>query len=112
MPTYVYRCPSCGNQFEFEHGMREKPTVHCPTCGEVAEHVFVPTGVVLKGSGFYNTDYKSDASRTEERRMAKSEDEAKHPGTDKPAGTEGAKSGDAGGAAAAKPKPAASKPAD
>ncbi|MDY2626573.1 MAG: FmdB family zinc ribbon protein [Coriobacteriales bacterium] len=66
MPTYVYRCPQCQTEFEFQHGMREKPQVPCPNCGTISEHVFVPSGVVFKGSGFFNTDYRNDKGTHDE----------------------------------------------
>lgn len=56
MPSYDYRCTSCNNEFELTHGMREKVDANCPDCGAPAKKVFSPAGMVLKGSGFYNTD--------------------------------------------------------
>ena len=51
-------CPSCGTTFEVEHPMSAHPKVTCPKCGNEAERVFSPSGIVFKGSGFYNTDQK------------------------------------------------------
>ena len=62
MARYDYRCPSCGNVFEVSHGMLEHPTVTCPACGTVAMKVFDASGIVFKGSGFYNTDQRSSSS--------------------------------------------------
>lgn len=56
MPRYDYHCPGCDLTFEVEHGMREKVEPLCPRCGEPAQRVFSAAGMVLKGSGFYNTD--------------------------------------------------------
>ena len=39
MARYDYRCTSCGNVFEVEHGMTEHPEITCPTCGASAEKV-------------------------------------------------------------------------
>ncbi len=58
MARYDYRCPACHHVFEVEHGMNEKPTVHCPKCGTEASRVFEASGITLKGSGFYNTDMR------------------------------------------------------
>ena len=58
MPRYDYRCTSCGNTFEVSHGMREHPQVVCPDCGGEAQRIFDVSGIVLKGSGFYNTDQR------------------------------------------------------
>ena len=56
MPTYEYKCKSCGKVHEVDHGFHdERPTV-CPTCGGPLVRVFHPVGVHFKGSGFYKTD--------------------------------------------------------
>ena len=59
MARYDYRCPACGSVFEVEHPMGEHPEVACPACGGLAEHVFSASGIVFKGSGYYNTDQRS-----------------------------------------------------
>jgi putative FmdB family regulatory protein len=59
MARYDYQCPSCGTRFEIEHPMSTHPKVTCPKCGREAEHVFESSGIVFKGSGFYNTDQRS-----------------------------------------------------
>ena len=64
MARYDYRCPSCGSVFEVEHPMSAHPTVSCPSCGHVAERVFDPSGIVFKGSGFYNTDQRGSGAST------------------------------------------------
>ena len=38
--------------------MSDQPEVNCPKCGSEAKRVFVPSGIVFSGSGFYNTDQK------------------------------------------------------
>ncbi len=58
MARYDYRCTSCGNVFEVEHGMTEHPSVSCPECQAPAEKVFNASGIEFKGSGFYNTDMR------------------------------------------------------
>lgn len=64
MARYDYRCTSCGNVFEVEHGMTEHPEVSCPSCGAAAEKVFNASGIEFKGSGFYNTDQRGGNSAT------------------------------------------------
>ena len=64
MPRYDYRCTSCGTVFESIHGMREHPQMFCPDCGAPAERVFDVSGIVLKGSGFYNTDQRGKKGAT------------------------------------------------
>ena len=61
MPTYEYRCPSCGNQFEKFQRMSEEPGAECPQCGSPSERrLSAGAGLHFKGSGFYITDYRSD----------------------------------------------------
>ena len=62
MARYDYRCSSCGLQFEVEHPMSEHPEVTCPECGSPASQVFNASGIVFKGSGFYNTDQRGKGS--------------------------------------------------
>ena len=64
MARYDYRCTSCGKVFEVSHGMREHPKVVCPDCGAVASREFSASGIVLKGSGFYNTDQRGHSSHS------------------------------------------------
>ncbi len=65
MARYDYKCSSCENVFEVEHPMSETPEIRCPKCGEPATRVFGMSGIVFKGSGFYNTDQRGGGSCTE-----------------------------------------------
>jgi putative FmdB family regulatory protein len=65
MPRYDYRCTACSLTFEVEHGMREKPQIFCPSCGAPATRQLNTSGIVLKGSGFYNTDMRGGKAATE-----------------------------------------------
>jgi putative FmdB family regulatory protein len=60
MPTYDYRCEACGHTFELFQGIREGKRRKCPDCGKSALVRLFGTGagVIFKGSGFYETDYK------------------------------------------------------
>ena len=59
MPTYDYECGKCGKRFEKFHKMSDKPVAVCPKCGGKAERLIsAGSGVIFKGSGFYETDYK------------------------------------------------------
>ncbi|MEE8717563.1 MAG: FmdB family zinc ribbon protein [Coriobacteriales bacterium] len=64
MARYDYRCTVCDKVFEVEHGMLEHPEVVCPDCGGVATRVFDASGIVFKGTGFYNTDQRGGQSAT------------------------------------------------
>ena len=59
MPTYEYRCPQCGNDFEKFQKMSDEPVAECPACGTQAQRrISAGAGLVFKGSGFYITDYQ------------------------------------------------------
>lgn len=61
MPTYDYRCNACNHTFELFQSMSEKVIRKCPECGEPRLERLVGAGaaVLFKGSGFYQTDYRS-----------------------------------------------------
>jgi len=57
MPTYEYRCNSCGEHLEVVQSFSDDALTKCPNCGKKAlRKVFSPVGIVFKGSGFYKTD--------------------------------------------------------
>ena len=62
MPTYVYRCDSCNNQFELFQRMSDDPLDTCPSCEGAVRRVIHPVGVVFKGSGWYINDSRSKSS--------------------------------------------------
>ncbi len=64
MPTYEYRCKSCGYEFEEFQSMSAEKLVICPKCAEPSLKRLMSSGVGLlfKGSGFYQTDYKKTSS--------------------------------------------------
>ena len=58
MPTYDYKCPKCGTEFQEFQKISAKPGAKCPKCGGKAERqISGGAGLVFKGSGFYLTDY-------------------------------------------------------
>ena len=59
MPSYTYECSSCG-VFEAEHSIKQDAYSTCPKCGgkEIKRLIGNNTNFILKGSGFYETDYK------------------------------------------------------
>jgi len=63
MPTYDYRCNNCGHEFELFQSMTDKPKRKCPECGALKLERLIGTGaaVIFKGSGFYQTDYRSES---------------------------------------------------
>ena len=60
MPVYTYRCENCGVRFDHTAKFSDPPLNRCPECGKKAlKKVYLPVGIVFKGSGFYATDHKS-----------------------------------------------------
>lgn len=60
MPIYTYRCEDCGVQFERNQKFSDAPLTRCPECGKKSlRKVYLPVGIVFKGSGFYATDHRS-----------------------------------------------------
>ena len=67
MPTYGYECLKCGHNFELFQSMSAAPRKRCPRCrGKVKRLIGGGLGVIFKGSGFYQTDYKKRASTKNE----------------------------------------------
>jgi putative FmdB family regulatory protein len=62
MPTYEYRCTSCGQHVEAVQSFTDDPLTECGVCGGELRKVFAPVGIVFKGSGFYRTDNRSSGS--------------------------------------------------
>jgi putative FmdB family regulatory protein len=72
MPTYDYLCSACGHRFEEFQSMSAKPLRQCPECKKktLDRLIGAGAGVIFKGSGFYQTDYRggsysSDAKKDE-----------------------------------------------
>ena|SRR5215831_11691752 len=62
MPTYEYLCQNCSHRFEVWQKMTDEPLSICAECGGHIRRVYYPAGIVFKGSGFYKTDHRSEAS--------------------------------------------------
>lgn len=63
MPTYDYECDACGHQFELFQSISADPEKKCPECKKLKLRRLIGTGaaVMFKGSGFYQTDYRSES---------------------------------------------------
>ncbi len=74
MPTYDYRCKACSHEFELFQSMKDSPKRKCPECGKNALERLIGTGAALlfKGSGFYETDYRSDSYKKAKEAESKS----------------------------------------
>jgi putative FmdB family regulatory protein len=56
LPTYEYRCKTCGQHLEIVQAFTDDALTECPTCGGDLRKVFGSIGISFKGSGFYKTD--------------------------------------------------------
>ena len=63
MPTYEYRCNACDNKWDEFQSITSAPTKKCPKCKKVKAERIISAGggIIFKGSGFYQTDYRSDS---------------------------------------------------
>jgi putative FmdB family regulatory protein len=98
MPTYEYVCDSCGHEFEELQSFKADPLKVCPKCHQEALRRLFGTGaaILFKGSGFYETDYRSESYK----KAAKAEQES----TSKPAAAKDSNgSASSNGTDAAKP---------
>jgi putative FmdB family regulatory protein len=105
MPTYDYVCDACGHAFEEFQSMMDKQLKKCPACKKSKLRRLFGTGaaVIFKGSGFYQTDYRSesyknsakaDAAPSEPVKTdAKSETKSDAKAESKPAETKSSESG-------------------
>ncbi len=102
MPTYDYECDACGHRFELYQSISADPERKCPECKKLKLRRLIGTGaaVVFKGSGFYQTDYRSDSYK-----KSAAADSGSSPSTDKTSGEK------ASGEKSTSDKPA-SKPAE
>ena len=86
MPTYQYLCPHCGHEFEEFQSIVDDPVAECPRCGKKPRRLITGgAGFILKGSGFYSTDYRSDAYRRAAKADSQPGGEAKEKKAEKPA---------------------------
>jgi putative FmdB family regulatory protein len=118
MPTYEYHCDACEHNFDEFQAMSDKPLKKCPECGKLKlRRVFgAGAAIIFKGSGFYQTDYRSEsykqAAKAEQDSSTKSADKSSDRSSDNAAGSDGAAKLDAAattGSTTDKSKPVATK---
>ena len=63
MPTYEYECSGCGRVFEIRQRISEPPLSTCDACGGQVRRLLSPAPFILKGGGWYVTDYPSEARK-------------------------------------------------
>jgi putative FmdB family regulatory protein len=91
MPTYEYHCDACEHNFDEFQSINDKPLKKCPVCGKPKLRRVFGTGaaVIFKGSGFYQTDYRSESYK----QAAKADQESAKPAADKNGTTDTAANG-------------------
>ena len=74
MPTYEYLCDNCGHEIEKFQSISARVLRKCPACGrkQLKRLIGTGAGIIFKGSGFYQTDYRS----SEYKSKAKAEKES------------------------------------
>ncbi|MGB1123957.1 MAG: FmdB family zinc ribbon protein [Phycisphaeraceae bacterium] len=79
MPTYDYVCDACEHEFEEFQMMSAKPLKKCPECGKNKLRRLIGTGagIIFKGSGFYETDYRSDGYKKDKKADSEKKSEKK-----------------------------------
>ena len=115
MPTYEYECGACRRVFEVKQRISEPPLTTCDACGGEVHRLLSAAPFILKGEGWYVTDYPS-ASRTKARESEKGGDKPAAATTPAASSAPSSESGSPASPAAPSPAPASSpsssKPAD
>ncbi|MBZ0136544.1 MAG: zinc ribbon domain-containing protein [Planctomycetes bacterium] len=98
MPTYEYKCPDCGHEFEEFQTMTAKPIKVCPACKKRKVKRLIGSGMrpIFKGDGFYETDYVKKSGtpeKTETKSDAKPESKPEAKPAEKKTESKPAKSG-------------------
>mgnify|MGYP001311025799 CR=1 FL=1 len=66
MPTYTYRCKKCSHEHTEFHSMSAAPQIRCDLCNGLCEkQIGSGAGIIFKGTGFYETDYKKKSGAPE-----------------------------------------------
>jgi len=120
MPTYEYQCKSCDKHHDVVQKFGDDPLTECPTCGGPLRKVFGAVGVVFKGSGFYKTDSRTSAKKSEKTDKPDKADKGEKSDTKAAASSDksgsgssdssGSKSSDSSSGSGSAPKPGASTP--
>ena len=111
MPTYEYECPKCPRVFEVRQRITEPALITCDRCGGPIHRLLSPAPFILKGGGWYVTDYPSEARKkgtSSESGSTSKESTAKEPTTKESASKESASKKSSGDGGSAESKSAAS----
>jgi putative FmdB family regulatory protein len=109
MPTYDYICDDCGHEFEAYEPITAEPRKDCPECSHLTLRRKIGPGaaILFKGSGFYQTDYRSESYK----KAAKADKPADTPAktsSDSASPSPSSTPASGGGTAASKPTPSPS----
>ena len=74
MPTYEYRCKSCGHQLEVQQAFTDDPLTECPECQGALRKVYGNVGISFKGSGFYKNDARGSSKSSSSKSSSSSSD--------------------------------------
>ena len=79
MPTYDYICEDCGYEFEQFQSIKAPPMRKCPICKKTSLKRLIGSGsaLIFKGSGFYETDYRSESYKKQAEQSEKTDTETK-----------------------------------
>ena len=79
MPTYDYECDACGHLFELFQGINDPIKRKCPKCKKLKLRRLFGTGaaILFKGSGFYETDYRSESYKSDAKKESSAEKKSK-----------------------------------
>jgi len=90
VPTYEYQCDACRRTFEVRQRITEEPLTRCETCGGTVRRLLSSAPFILKGGGWYVTDYPSEArkkAQESEKAATKTSPSAEKSSTPSPEGT-------------------------
>jgi putative FmdB family regulatory protein len=79
MPTYDYECDACGHLYELFQGINDPIKRKCPKCKKLKLRRLFGTGaaILFKGSGFYETDYRSESYKSDAKKESSAEKKSK-----------------------------------
>ncbi len=114
MPTYDYECDACGHEFELFQQISEAIKKKCPECGKRKLRRLFGTGaaIMFKGSGFYETDYRSESYKKgaeAEKKSQESSSDSSTADSKKPAESKSADTKSAGQSSSGDSKPKSKK---
>lgn len=108
MPTYEYECDACQHRFDEFQSFKDEPLKICPKCAQASLRRLFGTGaaILFKGSGFYETDYRSDSYK----QAAKADQTSSKPSETKSSESNGSSTTGSSTATKTESKPSSSTP--